>query len=169
MPANPRARARSDAQLDATPIMGLVSILIPMLLLGYAARNLVEVESRLPAIGEQTDEAPPLLPVLTIDKNGFVLTGLDRIEGLDLEEDGSLRLPCIDPGCPAVGAYDLAGLQSVMRQAKDEDPDARSLQLNPSGTVAYEVVIAAMDATRDEPDGLGGRRELFPDVTVQGG
>ncbi len=172
-----RARAlRANTPMDLSPIMGLVAILIPLLLMAYRPAELAMIESMLPGIcsGDCSGGDPdPLIitPSLAITRSGFTLTGLQEVEGLELDEQGKLDLPCEGGSCSRLEDYDTHALTQALSVAKDAYPDSTAITLVPDGRVAYEVLIAAMDASRAEialVEGAG-ERELFPHASVAGG
>jgi len=161
--------------MNLTPIMGLVAILIPLLLMAYGPAEIAVIESSLPAFcaGSCTGAAEPevVTPHVRIDRTGFVVGGLAAVPDLELDEDGQLRLPCTGGGCSDPDAYDFIALNNLMSTAKDAFPDSTAVTLVPAGSVPYEVLVGTMDATREAlvtPEG-GERRNLFPYPTIAGG
>ena len=149
------------ARLNLLPVMNLVTILIPLLLMGATLMNLAVVDTTLPAICKDCAEPGPEVPlrlILEIAPDGLTLSGADRV--LD---DG--RIPCTDDACRSPGSYDFDALQRKLVLVKEQYPDNETLILVPDERTPYEVIIGAMDAARQTPT----ERTLFPQVTISGG
>ena len=165
----------ASRNMDLTPIMGLVAILIPLLLMAYGPAEVVVIDTSIPAIcsGACTGEPEPeiVTPHIRIDRTGFVVGGLAAVPDLELDEQGQFHLPCAGGGCSEPGAYALVALNNLMSTAKDAFPDSTAVTLVPTGAVPYEVLVGTMDATREAlPMSEGGeRRALFPYPTIAGG
>ena len=154
-------KPKTVANLNLLPVMNLVTILIPLLLMGAQLMNLAVVDTTLPAIcssceRDEGTEARLSLSLL-ISADGLRLEGADRL----LDEPS---IPCTTGHCASLESYDFALLQERLRQVKDAHPDEEALILVPSEHVPYEVIIGAMDAARQLDDRL-----LFPAVTISGG
>lgn len=148
------------------PVMNLVTILIPMLLLGAQLAHLGIVESDLPAIDE-SGAAPlerPLSLTVAITRAGFTVLGADAVLRPQGAADAKgVSVPCTE-SCRAAVDYDYAELSRLLALVKDEFPDEQTVVLAPDDEVVYEVLIGAMDASRAH-----GPRPLFPQVSVAGG
>jgi hypothetical protein len=59
----------------------------------------------------------------------------------------------------------------LLAKIKDEYPDDENCIFVPDNKIRYEVLISAMDATREDRDNPGpdGARLLFPFVVIAGG
>ncbi|MDG1482138.1 MAG: biopolymer transporter ExbD [Myxococcota bacterium] len=154
---------KTTASLNLLPVMNLVTILIPLLLMGAQMMNLVVVDTTLPAIcssgcsdSDPTDE--PFNLSVMVSADGLTLQGVDR----GLEEP---RIPCTDGHCRSLESYDFATLTQRLTLIKDAHPRKAHLILIPSERVSYEVIIGVMDAARETADD----RALFPSVTLSGG
>jgi len=193
-----RRSVGKDMDLDLIPIMNLVSILIPFLLLASGAVKLAIIDSTMPAIGAPSeadeppdeDEEPPLTLSIVITEKGFSVkhNKEPKLEGDAApaagEETGP-TLPCKDESgndldsCDNADQYDYLGLTKnlVNVQKLYAQPDDQNVILAPESGVMYEVLIRAMDATRDEAllgdagktDDDGKFNNLFPFVVVAGG
>lgn len=153
------------AELNLLPVMNLVTILIPLLLMSAQLVQLAVIDSTLPAISEQiappepTPTQEPFRLSLAISGEGFTLMGADEVLG----EDNN-TIPCVDGACATRDSYDFAGLTSKLAEVKGAHPDESVIILVPDVRVPYEVLVAAMDAAREDSGGL-----LFPNVTIAGG
>ena len=151
------------AALNLLPVMNLVTILIPLLLMGAQLMNLAVVDTTLPAICNDCgvdpgpDTEKPLHLSLIITAEGLNLSG-----GSAVIDDG--RIPCDSGVCRDVDSYDFATLTERLSAIKDAHPNEETLILVPGERVPYEVIIGAMDAARQSDD-----RDLFPSVTISGG
>ena len=154
-------KPKSVADLNLLPVMNLITILIPLLLMGAQLMNLAVVDTTLPAICSSCDkdESPEkrLNLRLLISEGGLSLKGADPV----LDE---ASIPCALSQCTSLESYDFAALQDKLRRIKEAHPDEETLILVPGEQVPYEVIIAAMDAARQVGDRL-----LFPAVTISGG
>ncbi len=168
----------ADTELDLVPIMNMVTILIPFLLLSVQFVSLAVIDSTLPAIGkpsEPTEEEEEKLNLsVAVTPKGYTILGASGVLG-NPDGEGS-TVPCLRDGCPGVEAYDTKKLTTMLGQIKDEFPKEENVILVPDATVPYEVLIATMDASREDPDtkvtrdnGESGPRLLFPFVVIAGG
>jgi biopolymer transport protein ExbD len=82
-------------------------------------------------------------------------------------------VPCKSGGtCTSVDDYDWDELASKLGLIKDQYPDDQNVILVPDNNMRYEVLVKAMDVSREDsenkgPDGKA--RELFPFVIIAGG
>ncbi len=133
-----RSRSRAPA-MDLVPIMGLVSLLIPLLLLGNGvAFGVIDVS--LPSIcacHSEGEEA--LVPAIGIHADGLSLT--------------------VDGEPERFAAKDLDRLTERLKQVSEAHRTNGQITVVPDGDVAYEGLIAVMDASRPS----------FPHVQVAGG
>lgn len=172
-------KKEADPELDLVPIMNMVTILIPFLLLSVQFVSIAVIDSTLPAIGKpaepsETEPEEKLNLSVAITDKGFTVLGASGVLG-NPKGEGS-TVPCVRDGCPGVEAYDTKKLTEILGQIKDEYPDEENVILVPESHIQYEVLIATMDATREDPDtkvaragGGDGPRQLFPYVVIAGG
>ncbi len=155
---------KTPGELELLPVMNLVTILIPMLLLGAELAHLGMVETEAPQIGDHSD--PVLSLTVAITGGGFSVQGADAV--LRPDSDAAVGAPGVSVPCAAScrtsQGYDYAELSRLLSVVKDEYPDEDSLVLTSEPAVAYEVLIHTMDAARS----LDGR-PLFPHVSIAGG
>lgn len=164
--------AEGDPELDLVPIMNMVTILIPFLLLSVQFVSIAVIDSTLPAIGkpteatEEPDEEKLNLSVLITGK-GYTIAGANAVLG---DGDGP-GIPCLRDGCPSLEAYDTKTLTEKLGQIKDQFEKEENVILVPDANIPYEVLIATMDATREDPDTKvdDKPRTLFPFVVIAGG
>jgi biopolymer transport protein ExbD len=164
-----RKRPSSGSELDLLPVMNLVTILIPMLLMGATVVNLSVIDTTLPAITDpdRIPDEPGLRLTVAITDQGLGLKS--AAGGVEASED--LQLPCHAQPC-GVDGYDYDGLTDALARIKDEHPDESSLILLPEERVPYEVLVKVMDAAREhqgQRTAQGEARSLFPQVVMAGG
>jgi biopolymer transport protein ExbD len=179
-------RIQDVPELDLVPIMNLVTILIPFLVMSAQFVQLAVIDSTLPAIGppqpvEEEPDKPPLNLSLALTSAGITILGADAVlhpDGPPVAE-GEGRpptIPCVGGRCSRASEYDWSALTKELEKIKDEYPEEGNVILVPDGSVEYEVLVRAMDASRD--DGYrrqlagqkgGEPRELFPYVVIAGG
>jgi len=170
--------------LDLTPIMNLVTILIPFLIMAAQFVHLAVIDSTLPAIGPPSteppppDEKPPLQLSLSISGKGISVLGADMVLYPDGNKPAAVEgeekpptLPCKSGACTTVDDYDWAELAAKLNLIKDQYPDDQNVILVPDGNIRYEILVKAMDVTREDPNNKTetGPRELFPFVVIAGG
>ena len=166
-------------ELNLIPIMNLVTILIPFLIMAAQFVQLSVIDSTLPAISQSTvpqekPDKPPFSLSLIITNMGIRIMGADPIlhpGGAPVASEGGRPpdITCGDGGqCRNLSDYDWSELTKLLSQIKDAHPDEQNVILVPGDDIQYEVIVKAMDASRD--DGInGGSRELFPYVVLAGG
>lgn len=170
-------RGEDAGDLDLVPIMNLVTILIPFLLMASSFVSLAVIDSTLPAIGAppteaQEEEEDKLTLTVAVTNEGFTIAGADAVLGPRAEgEDAGPTVPCTRPGCPTVDSYDTTELVRLLNQIKDRYEDEENVILVPESDIPYEVLVATMDATREDPQTKvdGKPRLLFPYVVIAGG
>lgn len=130
-------------ELNLVPYMDIVVNLILFLMLsatGFVQLGVVDVKA--PVYGPG-DDRPALRLTVAIDARGF------RVEG---EAPG---LPATIPG------RDYPALTRKVAEIKRAFARETTVQLRADPDTTYEVLLAAMDATRKD-----GATLLFPDVTI---
>lgn len=189
-----KKRGEQAEELNLVPIMNLVTILIPFLLMAAQFVSYAVIDSTLPAIGppvpveEEPEEKPLSLSVMITDE-GFTVGGnhpeLESEGGGDEGEEKGATIECVTPDCSfdraagesAEQAYDVRALRDLLGRIKDDKPEEKNVILVPESDLPYEVLVMAMDATREDPDAGGtsdgdvgcNGRCLFPFVVIAGG
>ena len=180
-----KRRVAAAAPLDLIPIMNLVTILIPFLLMAAQFVHLAVIDSTLPAIGppvpvdeEDKPDKPPLQLSLGVTAKGIRVMGADHVlfpDGAPQVAEGEDKpptVPCKSGGtCTGVDDYDWSELTRLLATIKDEYPDDENVIFVPDNKIRYEILITAMDATREDTENPGpdGARLLFPFVVIAGG
>ncbi len=179
-----KRRTEEEQELNLTPIMNLVTILIPFLIMAAQFINLAVIDSTLPAIGppqpvEEEPEKPPLNLSLAVTDKGITVLGADAVlhpDGAPPVVEGEERpptVPCKTGGeCTGVDDYDWEELRRILGLIKDEYPDDENVIIVPENDLRYEVIVFTMDTSRDNPENKtpeGKARVLFPYVVIAGG
>lgn len=178
-------RKEEEQELNLTPIMNLVTILIPFLIMAAQFVNLSVIDSTLPAIGppqpaeEQEDDEPPLNLSLAVTDAGITVLGADAVlnpDGGDAAAEGEERpptVPCKSGGeCTDLEDYDWPELTRILNLIKDQYPDDENVIIVPDSDMRYEIVVKTMDVARDDPENKDAddkSRKLFPFVVIAGG
>ncbi|MFQ5588561.1 MAG: ExbD/TolR family protein [Nitrospiria bacterium] len=145
------ARRRTGvAELNITPFMNLMVVLIPFLLSGIVFSRLAILEMRLP-----TSESAPL--AAKTDKEPFRLIVTLRSTGLTVLGSGIERTTLSFQQA----GDDLDGLSRLLKQVKEAHPREKSVILLSEPDVPYEALIAVMDACREARG-----TPLFPEISV---
>jgi biopolymer transport protein ExbD len=176
-----------EEPLNLIPVMNLVTILIPFLLMAAEFVSLAVIDSTLPAIGapqppdpnQQEDEEPPLQLSLAITAKGVRVLGADKVlfpDGapeLAEGEEAPPTVPCVSGGsCTSVDDYNWSELTRILAKVKDTYPDDENVIIVPDTKISYEVIVATMDASREDKESTGADgkyRTLFPFVVIAGG
>ena len=180
-------RHSKEEPLNLIPIMNLVSILIPFLLMAAEFVQLAVIDSTLPAIGppqpvteQEEPEKPPLQLSLGITSKGILVLGADHVlypdGGAPAVAEGEQRpptVPCKSGAiCTSVEDYDWPELTRLLAKIKKEYPDDQNVILVPDSRIHYEVLVATMDASRQDKENQnaeGQATDLFPYVVIAGG
>ena len=180
-------RTEEEQELNLTPIMNLVTILIPFLIMAAQFVNLSVIDSTLPAIGppqpveEQEDEEPPLNLSLAVTDAGITVLGADAVLNPDgggdaAPAEGEERpptVPCKSGGeCTGLEDYDWPELARILNLIKDRYPDDENVIIVPDSDMRYEIIVKTMDVARDDPENKDAddkSRALFPFVVIAGG
>lgn len=181
-----KRRAAKDEPLNLIPVMNLVTILIPFLLMAAEFVSLSVIDSTLPAIGPpqpatetDPDDEPPLQLSIAVTEKGVRLLGADKVlypdgapevaEG----EEAPPTVPCKSGAqCTSVDDYDWSEMTRLLAKIKDVYPDDENVIIVPGTKIRYEVIVATMDASREDRENKGAdgkSRTLFPFVVIAGG
>ncbi len=161
-----------DPELNLNPIMNLVMLLVPALLLSTSFIHFSVINVNSPQIGggapqqeqEKKPEKPPLNLTVTITKSGFIIAGSGGVLG-GVAEQQAAAADKTGPTIPKINdKYDYTALTKKMIEVKDAFPDETKIIMGADADIQFDILIQAMDATREEGDRL-----LFPDVMLHGG
>lgn len=149
-------RLTSEADLDITPFLNLMIVLVPVLLLGMVFSQIRTIELNFP--GSSSGEASlseELRLVVTLIPGG--------LEVSDSEQGLIRQLPVKD------GAQDFAALRETLRAIKSRVPEKTDLVLEVGPDVDYQTLVTTMDTIRSYPAVVAAsvvQAELFPDVAL---
>lgn len=153
-----RIRKRHEAaDLDVTPFMNLMIVLVPVLLLSMVFTHTTVIDLNFPA-GEA--EAGPLDPEsvhLEVSVTADALVVADGRGGV------IQRLPRKD------GQYDFAELSRVMQELKRRMPEKQDIMVLLQEDIPYQTLVSVMDTVRSYPtmqhmDVV--QAELFPVISL---
>ena len=146
----------SSPDLDITPFMNLMIVLVPVLLLGMVFSQLRTIELNFP--GSESGQTP------SSDEFQLLVTLIPAgIEVTDSERGVLAVLPA------RRGAQDFAALRETLKQIKRSVPNKTDLVLQVGPDVDCQTLITAMDTVRSYPAVVAAsvvEGELFPDVAL---
>lgn len=170
-----------DTDLNLTPAMNLILILIPLLLAAMETMKLGVINVATPQIGPSSevtppDQAPdekPLKLTIALTDRGLHLYARDQvIENKDdplgptiPKKDGEE----IVDGKPVPGkVYDNEKLTQMLSDIKDENPTEENIIISAESHIKYRYIIQIMDASRETKVG-DKKKSLFPNVVLSAG
>ena len=148
---------RDAADLDVTPFMNLMIVLVPVLLLSMVFTHTTVIDLNFPS-GEGAESAfdPDLVHLEVVVKRD----GFDVADG----RGGTIKaIPKID------GEYDFAQLSLVMQEVKRRMPDKRDISVLLLDDTSYQTLVSVMDKVRSYPAVQHlevVQAELFPVVSL---
>ena len=166
-PSKARTHEEEPEELDLTPYMNFVMILIPVIMASSEYTKLAMIPIDLPSTGggasSPTDgpvEEPEakLSLAVSITSQGFTITSEQA------------RLPII----PLKGTeydYEALGqkLWDLKEQVRGQFPDENDIIIASAQDIQYNVIIQTMDATRMYVEENGTRHDVFPNVSLSPG
>lgn len=148
-----RARRRShtdETELNITPFMNLMVVLIPFLLSAVVFSRLAILEMKLPAAQDNASVSEavkdPFRLVVTLRETGLTVLGTDV---------GRVEFPVQGTG------HDLGGLAMLLTKVKALHAGEKSLILLSEPDISYESLIAVMDVCRENDEVA-----LFPEISI---
>ncbi len=158
-----------SSELNIVPFLDIVVNLIMFLLAtSEAVLAIAQIEAQLPQLGRAGKPAsekkePGLNLNVTVTDNGIIVTGSGGKLAAGCQDVASGRVTTV----PKKGSdYDWPGLTECVRRIKTvaQFADEHEVIVGADPMIAYEHVIAAMDALRGD-----ATQELFPDVLLSAG
>lgn len=154
-----KKKNRPEADLDITPFMNLMIVLVPVLLLSMVFTRITVIDIQLPASAGTGSEQISQKQVEVVIKETSILINFP--EGLLLRAIANK-----DDGTPDYENVSLV-LQALKRELQLKNADRKKVNLLVSESIPYHKVISTMDAVRsysavvvtDVVDA-----ELFPDI-----
>ncbi len=145
-----RRQNPADMDLNITPFMNLMVVLIPFLLSGIVFSRLAVLEMSLPTTQSESRasqvEKTPFQLIVTL--RGKSLT----VQGSDV---GRVVFPSKKEG------YDLDELVGFLLSVKARYPGEKSVILLSEPEIPYALLVEVMDACREH-----GETVLFPEISV---
>lgn len=148
-------RTEETPELDVTPFMNLMIVLVPVLLLSMVFVHTTVIELNFPSgsAASALDSATVNLEVRIEEGELIVADGRSIIR----------RLPATE------GRHDLDGLAEVMKEMKRRLPDKRDVLILSEADTDYQTLVFVMDRVRSYVAVVGGdtvQAELFPDLSL---
>jgi biopolymer transport protein ExbD len=154
--ARNHARYRGRNDINIVPMLDIFTILVFFLIFTAVFSRTHIVELNLPA---QSSE-PLKLP------EGLVLEVVVRKGGLVVQDKNSGPL---QPLPNTAQGYDYDGLSAYLSRVKARFPDMKAATVLLEQDIAYDTIVATMDAVRSYEgllDGKPARGELFPQISL---
>ena len=152
-----RNRSRQAAELDVTPFMNLMIVLVPVLLLSMVFTHTTVIELNFPS-GESADAA--------FDPDAVHLEVQVKSDGM-LVADGRggviKAVPLKD------GEQDYAQLTLILQELKKRMPEKKDISVLLENETDYQTLVRVMDRVRSYPAVLGVdvvNAELFPVISL---
>jgi biopolymer transport protein ExbD len=155
--------------LNLTPMIDILTCLLFFLLLSFGAVIIALISASVPVISEG-DPDPNYAKAkvtmgLQITESGFIVTASHDT----MPEAELAKLKKLFPRGGKEKAYDYKGLHEHLWWVKKRFPNSTSIIITPAAKVTYDVLVQAMDASRDRPGGTKKRPirvPIFPDAVV---
>lgn len=152
-----RRQHKEAAELDVTPFMNLMIVLVPVLLLSMVFTHTTVIDLNFPsgegAAGEFDPEAVHL----------EVVVYSDEIVIADGRGGTIKRVPNVASG------YDFVTLSNVMQEVKRRMPDKDDIAVLLEEDATYQTMVSVMDKVRSYPTVQGldvVQAELFPVISL---
>ncbi len=151
-----RQRILETPELDVTPFMNLMIVLVPVLLLSMVFVHTTVIDLNFPAATSSGASDPELVHLeVQIRQDALVIAdGRSEIK----------RLPLT-----LTGEHDFAGLSDVMLELKRRLPEKRDATILLEPDTEYQTLVFVMDSVRVHRVLVGGEyvvAELFPDLSL---
>lgn len=134
-------RQQGEAELDITPFMNLMIVLVPVLLLSLVFSQVTSIEVNLPLAAD---------PAAVNEDDQQQVELLIRSDHMRVDFPRGIMLKRIP--MTADGDYDFAVLslvlQEVKRQLRDQGIERRAITVLSEEGIDYQTIISAMDTVR---------------------
>lgn len=149
-------RLHADPDLDITPFMNLMIVLVPVLLLNMVFAHTSVLELNFPTGDNLNPDQPEELQIQVIvyedqmvvaDNQGGVIKAIPRADG----------------------DYNFAVLKDVMKELKSRVPEKKDVIIMPSTQTSYQTLVTVMDTVRSYEAVVAGSvvdAELFPEISL---
>ncbi len=172
-PSSRRSISAEDVELNMTPVMNLMVVLIPLLLGSATFVKIGIIDLNLPpAVGASISQAGAPQEVekkldlaVTITDDGFYISSSLEIVRAGRDPGPSIPLS-------ASGDYDFRALAEklleIKRDASQKYSDSQNIVIQAEPDIKYQLLIDTMDAAREiKVDNQ--KFVLFPDVSLAAG
>lgn len=152
-----RQKHTEAADLDVTPFMNLMIVLVPVLLLSMVFTHTTVIDLNFPAGDAASGEIDPESVHLE------VAVYEDRLVVADGRGGVIKNLPKID------GVYNFKELSQVMRELKRRMPDKEDVSVLLQEDTSYQTLVSVMDKVRSYPTVVAldvVQAELFPVISL---
>lgn len=149
-------RLQSEADLDITPFMNLMIVLVPVLLLNMVFAHTSVLELNFPTGDSVSSEQKENLQIQVVIYD-------DRLVVADNQGGVIKNIP------EREGNYDFVLLKDVMKELKSRVPDKKDVIIMPSRKTSYQTLVSVMDTVRSYEAVVAGsvvEAELFPDISL---
>lgn len=149
-------RLQSEADLDITPFMNLMIVLVPVLLLNMVFAHTSVLELNFPTGDSLSSEQKEELQIQVVIYD-------NRLVVADNQGGVIKTIPESDNG------YDFGLLKDVMKELKSRVPDKKDVIIMPSSTTSYQTLVSVMDTVRSYEAVVAGdvvEAELFPQISL---
>jgi len=152
-----RAKHTEAADLDVTPFMNLMIVLVPVLLLSMVFTHTTVIDLNFPSGDNASGQ---------FDPEAIHLEVVVRDESLQVADGrgGTIKtLPLVE------GEYDFAQLSLVMQELKRRMPDKQDITVLLEDATDYQTLVTVMDKVRAYPTVQGldvVQAELFPVISL---
>ena len=149
-------RRRRDVEvpeLNVTPFMNLMIVLVPVLLLSlvFTHTTVIELDFPAPNASAPSEEQPFHLEVRILESELVIADNRGIVK----------RLPLIE------GVHDYEGLNLSLQSIKQRAPTKRSATILLEPGTPYQSLVSVMDSIRSyQPKSSAFQAELFPDVSL---
>jgi biopolymer transport protein ExbD len=149
-------RLQSEADLDITPFMNLMIVLVPVLLLNMVFAHTSVLELNFPTGESLSVEQAKELQIQVVIYE-------DRLVVADNQGGVIKNIPQRE------GEYDFGLLKDVMKEIKSRVPDKKDVVIMPSRQTSYQSLVSVMDTVRSYEAVVAGsvvEAELFPEISL---
>ncbi|HRZ79587.1 MAG TPA: biopolymer transporter ExbD [bacterium] len=173
----------ADEDINLTPAMNLILILIPLLLTAMETIKMTTINVATPQIGPSSEAQPPedrpedkpLKLTVALTDRGITLFARDQV--IENKDDPlGPTIPKIDgeeesvvDGTKTPGkVYDYNKLAEMLADIKAANPAEENIIITAESNTKYHYIIKIMDAARERKDG-DKKTMLFPNVVLSAG
>ncbi|MDO6440620.1 MULTISPECIES: biopolymer transporter ExbD [unclassified Marinobacter] len=149
-------RLQSEPDLDITPFMNLMIVLVPVLLLNMVFAHTSVLELNFPTGESLTPDQAEELQIQVVIHS-------DRLVVAD-NQGGVIKAIAQNDG-----EYDFVALKDVMKEIKSRVPDKKDIIIMPSQETSYQALVSVMDTVRSYDAVVAGNlveAELFPEISL---